>query len=298
MLGLPFTNLVPMLLASTFAMQVSASTPTTEGKLRLVVTQQNPAPHLGPKNSYGLAIANMTDHSVAIQRKILIEKHTPSGWKQQGALQAISTCDEFDDRWSSNSPVRLEPHAIMTVVPSDGWLCGEQCPTPCMQNAPHVPGIYRFVVLMISSGERLESPQFRIEWLEMYVRERAELHQLSNRNAKLYSLVIDNMSDRTIYIKRGISIWKKTPTGWSQQPGVIQAISRCDQFDHQNRLEAPIQLPSFGTIAAVPWDGLICGGQCPTACTRNFPLGPGTFRFEIAVMPDGTKLQGPEFTMR
>lgn len=287
-----------MFWVSAFAMQGSASTVSAEGKLRLVVTQQNPAPHVGPKNSYGLAIANLTDHSVAIRRKILIEKHTPAGWRELGALQAINTCDEFDDRWSSNTPVRLEPHAIMTVAPSDGWLCGEQCPTPCMQNSPHMPGVYRFVVVTVPGGERLESPQFRIEWLEMYVRERTELHHGSNTNAKLYSLVIDNMSDRTIEIKRGISIWKKTPTGWSRQPGVIQAISKCDQFDHEYHLETPIQLPSFGTIAAVPWDGFICGGQCPTACTRNFPLGPGTFRFEIAVIPDGTKLQSPEFTMK
>jgi hypothetical protein len=123
--------------------------------LRLLVTQQYSAPHLGSINSYGLAIGNLMDYSIAIQREILIEKQTTSGWKRQGVIQAVNTCDKFG---SSNTPVPLHPHGTMTVVPSNGWICGEQCPTACMQNAPYMPGTYRFVVVTVPYGLRIASP--------------------------------------------------------------------------------------------------------------------------------------------
>lgn len=298
LLGLPFTYLFPILLLPVFTMHGFASATTAEGTLRLVVTRQNPAPHVGPNNSYGLAIANLMDYPIAIHMEILIEKQTTSGWKQQGVIQAINSCDSFDHKWSSNKPVRLDPHATMTVVPSNGWICGEQCPTACQQNVPHMPGIYRFVVVTVPDGQRIASPQFSIEWLQMYVQERTDFHHTFTGMAKSYSLMIDNMSNRDISIKRGISIWKKMPTGWSLQLGSLQAISKCDEFDHDYRLETPIHIPSFGTITAVPWNGFMCGGQCPTACMKDYPLGPGTFRFEIVVMPDATKLQSPAFTIQ
>ena len=263
--------------------------------LRLLVTQQNSAPHLGPVNSYGLAIGNLMDYSVAIQREILIEKHSSSGWKRQGAIQAVNSCEKFG---SLHTPVRLDPHGTMTVVPSNGWICGEQCPMACMQNSPYMPGTYRFVVVTVPDGLRIASPQFSIGWLEMYVQERTDFQNIFTGMAKSYSLMIENMSNRNISLKRGISIWKKVPSGWSLQSGSIQAIAKCDEFDHHDHLETPIHIPSFGRITLVPWDGSMCGGQCPTSCVKNYPLGPGTFRFEIVVSPEDIKIQSPPFTIQ
>ena len=94
--------------------------------LRLLVTQQNSAPHLGPVNSYGLAIGNLMDYSIAIQREILIEKQTASGWKRQGVIQAVNTCDKFG---SSNTPVRLDPHALGVQAPEAVHAhFGDPCP--------------------------------------------------------------------------------------------------------------------------------------------------------------------------
>jgi hypothetical protein len=31
---------------------------------------------------------------------------------------------------------------------------------------------------------------------------------------------------------------------------------------------------------------------------KNYQQGPGTFRFEITVIPEGTKLKGPPFTIK
>jgi hypothetical protein len=265
--------------------------------LRLVVTVKNPAPHLGPVNSYGLAIANLMGHSVAIRKNILIEKQAPSGWTQQGAIEAIDTCDKYDYKFSSDATVRLEAHGTLAVVPSDGWLCGEQCPQPCQQNSPHMPGIYRFVVVTANDGVRIVSPQFSIEWLEMFIRPRNDFHHMFTRFAESYSLMIDNMSNHEISMRRGIGIWKREPTGWSLRGGV-QAVSKCDDFDAEDRGETPIRIPSFGTFEVVPWDGTMCGGQCEQSCMKNYHVGPGTFRFEVVVLPEGTKIESSPFTIK
>jgi hypothetical protein len=132
----------------------------------------------------------------------------------------------------------------------------------------------------------------------MWVQERTDFHHMFTGMAKSYSLMIENMSNRDISLKRGISIWKKVPSGWSLQSGSIQVIAKCDELDHDYHLEAPIHIPSSGTVTVVPWDGSMCGGQCPTSCLRNYPLGPGTFRFEVVVIPEDTKIQGPPFTIQ
>ncbi len=264
--------------------------------LRLVVSVKVTAPHLGPVNSYGLAIANQTDHSITIRKNILMQKQTSSGWNEQGAIEAIDSCDKFDYK-SSNAMVRLEAHGTMVVVPSDGWICGEQCPQPCMQNTPRMPGIYRFVVVTAPDGERIASPQFSIEWLEMFVQERNYIHHMFTGTAESYALMIDNMSNHDIGITRGIAVWKQEPTGWSSRGGV-QAVSKCDEFDRAPRGETPVRIRSFATLDVVAWDGMMCGGQCEESCMKNSPLGPGTFRFEVTVIPEGTKIQGPPFTIK
>jgi hypothetical protein len=264
--------------------------------LQLLVTVKVTAPHLGPVNSYGLAIANQTDHSITIRKNILMQKQTSSGWSEQWAIEAIDSCDKFDYK-SSNAMVRLEAHATMAVVPSDGWLCGEQCPQPCMQNTPRMPGIYRFVVVTAPDGERIASPKFSIEWLEMFVQERNYIHHLFTGTAESYALMIGNMSNHDIDITRAIAVWKKGPTGWSLRGGV-QAVSKCDEFDRSPRGETPVRIRSFATLDVVAWDGMMCGGQCDEPCMKNFDLGPGTFRYEITVIPDGTKIESSPFTIK
>jgi hypothetical protein len=149
----------------------------------------------------------------------------------------------------------------------------------------------------VPGGQEIVSPLFSIEWLDMNVYERTDFHHTFTGTAKSYGLTIDNMAPREISIARGITILKKVPTGWSPQLGSIQAISKCDEFDLDYHLETPIRIPSRGTVSVVPWDGMMCAGQCPASCLKNYQLGPGTFRFEIVVLPEGTKLQSPPFTI-
>ena len=265
--------------------------------LHLAVTLRDDTYHAFPSNTYGLLISNQMDYSFTIKRGILVERQVPSGWKLYRIIQAVSTCEKFDYRFSENETVRIDPHGTLAVVPWDGWACKGQCLAACQQNVPPMPGTYRFIVVTVPGGRRVTSPTFSIEPLELEVTERAGVRHIFNGTGKFYGLKIENMSNHDVTIMRGISIWKKEPTGWSLQLGSIQAISKCGYFDENYRLETPVRIPGFGILAVVPWDGFLCGGQCPAACAKNYQLGPGTFRFEVFLVPEGKGLYSPSFTI-
>jgi hypothetical protein len=131
--------------------------------LSLSVTLHQDTYHTFPSHTYGLLIANQMDHSVTIELGILVERQTPSGWQLSRGIQAVSTCDRWELNASENAPVRIEPHGTLTVVPWDGWDCKGQCLTACQQNVPPMSGTYRFVVMIVPTGQRVISPIFEIE---------------------------------------------------------------------------------------------------------------------------------------
>lgn len=265
--------------------------------LHLAVTLHDGSSNGFPPNTYGLQIANRTDHPVNIKQGIVVERQDDSGWKLDRIIQAVSTCEKFDSRFKSDAMVRIDPHGILAVVPRDGWDCKGQCLDACKQNVPPIPGTYRFVVLTSPDGSRIASPTFWIPPLELDVADRTEKHQALTGTAKNYGLTIQNMSKQDVIIMGGITVLKKELTGWSPQLGSVQAVSKCEEFDENYRLEEPVTIPAFHALAVVPWDGFICGGQCPVSCLKNYRLGPGTFRFEVFLLPEHKSIYSPPFTI-
>ncbi|HLY41966.1 MAG TPA: hypothetical protein VKR52_12185 [Terracidiphilus sp.] len=108
-----------------------------------------------------------------------------------------------------------------------------------------------------------------------------------------HGITITNVSNGSISIERGIAIEKKTPQGWTQQTD-IQAVAACK--DRRYESKSPLRLAPHGSLAAYPWDGFQCGGQCEDACQQNAYLGPGIFRFVVA-LPDRKKIASLPFAI-
>lgn len=245
--------------------------------------------------TYNLTITNLTDGPVTMERRISVERRTSSDWVHEMSIEAVAQCEGFDERGDRKSPVRLEAHADLEVVPWNGWLCGGQCSAACMQNVPVGPGTHRFVVVTVPDGRRITSPTFSIEpVLRLSV---VGTRDTLAERAKSYGLTIENLSDQDVTIMRGISIWKKQATGWSRQLGSIQAVSKCDDLYERYRLETPVRISGLQSLVVVPWDGFLCAGQCPAACAKNYQLGPGTFRYEVVTLPDDKITYSPSFTI-
>lgn len=52
-----------------------------------------------------------------------------------------------------------------------------------------------------------------------------------------------------------------------------------------------------GRLRPHPWNGLICGGQCPESCRANSFLGPGQFRFVVMTCNQKRRFPGPSFSL-
>jgi len=146
---------------------------TFDRALRLQVAERTDTPHMftGKAVSHGLTITNLSNGPITIERGIWIEYEMPSGWVHGTNIEAVSKCEVIDPRNNDwKAPVRIDAHATLTVVSWDGWVCGGQCPTACMQNVPAMPGIYRFVLITVPDGRRVVSPTFSIEALRVFHR--------------------------------------------------------------------------------------------------------------------------------
>ena len=133
---------------------------TFDRALRLNVSERSDTRHMFP--FHGLTITNLSNDPITIERGIWTEYETPSGWVRGPSIEAVSKCEVIDPRnidWKT--PVRIDAHATFTVVSWDGWVCGGQCPTACMQNVPAMPGTYRFVLITVPDGRRIVSPTFQ-----------------------------------------------------------------------------------------------------------------------------------------
>jgi hypothetical protein len=154
------TGLMVLLLAFTPVLVCAAA----EEPLRLEVTEHTDVHHefTGTAKSYGVTITNLTDHAVTIERGILIEGETRSGWVQQAGIQAVANCGDFDERYNWKAPIRLDAHSTLAVFPWDGFLCGGQCMASCLENGKAGPGTYRFAVVIVPGGRKIASPPFTI----------------------------------------------------------------------------------------------------------------------------------------
>jgi hypothetical protein len=132
--------------------------------LRMEVTVHTDVHHefTGFAKSYGVTITNLTDSTATIERGILVEKKTSSGWINGGGIEALASCDDFDESYNWKAPISLAPHRTLAVFPWDGFMCGGQCIASCLQNGKQGPGTYRFVVVVVPGGERIASPPFTI----------------------------------------------------------------------------------------------------------------------------------------
>lgn len=132
--------------------------------LRLEVTEHTDVRHefSGTVKSYGVTITNLTDRAVTIERGILIEEKTVSGWVQQAGIQAAANCSDFDIGYNWKAPIRLDVHSILAVFPWDGFLCGGQCIASCLRNGHVRPGTYRFVAVIVPGSRKIASPPFEI----------------------------------------------------------------------------------------------------------------------------------------
>lgn len=130
--------------------------------LRLEVTEHTDVHHefTGTAKSYGVTITNLTSHTVTIERGILIEKKTASGWVRDAGIQAVATCGDLDIEYHWRAPIRLKAHSTLAVFPWDGYQCGGQCISGCLKNGRVGPGVYRFVAVIVPGGKKIASPPF------------------------------------------------------------------------------------------------------------------------------------------
>jgi hypothetical protein len=135
---------------------------TYDKALRLQVTVRSDTLHSfsGMAESHGMIIINLSNGPITIERGIRVEYQTPSGWVHGTSIEAVSNCEVSDPR--SHAPVRIDAHATLAVVSWNGWACGGQCPTPCQQNAPAMPGTYRFVLTTVPDARRIISRPFQL----------------------------------------------------------------------------------------------------------------------------------------
>ena len=131
---------------------------------KLEVAERTDVHHMFTGNglSWGLKITNSDDQAIAIQRGILVEELVSSQWKQVAGIQAVDRCETFDYRYRRAAAISVAPHTMLDIVPWDGFLCGGQCTTSCLQNARAKPGIYRFAVVIVPTGNRIVSSPFTI----------------------------------------------------------------------------------------------------------------------------------------
>jgi hypothetical protein len=110
-------------------------------------------------------------------------------------------------------------------------------------------------------------------------------------------LTITNLSSRPVTIERRIRREYQTASGWTGTYD-MEAVSKCETYD-PNFLDwkAQVQIDAHATLTVVPWDGWICGGQCPIACMQNVPAMPGTYRFVLVTVPDARRIISPKFSM-
>lgn len=108
--------------------------------------------------------------------------------------------------------------------------------------------------------------------------------------ARSYGLTITDLTDSTVSIERSIAIERKTQKGWKQETAV-EATARCR--DRRFNSKSPIHLASHSSLAIQAWNGLLCGGQCADACRQDVYLGPGIFRFVVALHPEGKRASLP-----
>jgi hypothetical protein len=137
--------------------------PDASGPLLMEVKGYSDVPHeFKTARSYGVTITNLTGGAVTIDRWIAIERKTPQGWKQNTGIQAVAACSDAVYEYNVKSPIHLVAHGSLAIYPWDGMLCGGQCPQACMQNVYSGPGIFRFVVVLLPDGKRIESLPFAL----------------------------------------------------------------------------------------------------------------------------------------
>lgn len=112
-------------------------------------------------SSYRLTIRNLTDGVVTIQRGIRVERETPRGWILTDFIQAIPNCTGYVQGYDRKALTSIVAHGVLAVLRWNGWQCGGQCPSACLQNAKAPPGIYRFAVVVVP-GSKITSPTFII----------------------------------------------------------------------------------------------------------------------------------------
>lgn len=108
--------------------------------------------------------------------------------------------------------------------------------------------------------------------------------------AKSHGLTITNLTDSTVSIERLIAIERRTPKGWKQELAV-EAVANCR--DRRLNSNSPIHLAAHSSLAIRGWKGLLCAGQCEDACKQNAYVGPGIFRFVVALHPQGKRASLP-----
>jgi hypothetical protein len=96
-------------------------------------------------------------------------------------------------------------------------------------------------------------------------------------------------------IERGILMERRVSSRWVQGTAV-QAVDRCENFDAHYPWKAPIRIDPHATLDVVPWDGFLCGGQCPAACMQNTKVTSGILRF-VVVFQGGKRILSPEFSI-
>lgn len=103
----------------------------------------------------GLLIDNPGDRPVLIRRAIGVEQQVGTQWRPLSTeLNAVGACTPGN----GTGPVRLRPHASLSIVPWRGGSCSGQCNRVCRANIDYPPGRFRYVVTVLPGQGRVVGP--------------------------------------------------------------------------------------------------------------------------------------------
>jgi hypothetical protein len=111
-----------------------------------------------------------------------------------------------------------------------------------------------------------------------------------------WGLTITNLFDKPVAIDRWVAVERRTVNGWKQNSGT-QAVASCRDFVYQYDSKSSIRLAAHSSLAVHPWNGFVCGGQCPQSCMQNVYSGPGILRYVVTLLPEGKKVSSLPFAV-
>jgi len=120
----------------------------------------------------------------------------------------------------------------------------------------------------------------------------------SGGGAAAAAVVVDNQTDKTISLRREITVEKQTAAGYQRvDASMLYLREQCDNPGGGGLYEPPacVDIGPGTSFRAQPWTGDIGDSQC--ACEECAPAGPGTYRFAVEACDHSARYQSATFDL-